>query len=98
MQHQHPGPKTARLLFPVCSLLSGIAGSALTEMEDAANDGPDDVPGGKADAIALKPPAGDLPATRQTAVDGHRGAILPNGRLITPLARATRVCTAARGA
>ncbi len=36
-------------------------------------------------SIYYKAPAGDLPTTRQYKIDGYQGAILPNGRFITPL-------------
>jgi hypothetical protein len=34
--------------------------------------------------VNLHAPAGDRPATRSTPIDGFNGAILPNGRLLTP--------------
>src|SRR5262245_14138078 len=40
--------------------------------------------GGGSRAITLKAPAGDLPANREVLINGLRGAVLPNGRLITP--------------
>jgi hypothetical protein len=33
--------------------------------------------------VKFQAPAGDLPATRDTSVDGVQGAILPNGRFLT---------------
>lgn len=39
----------------------------------------------KSDAPSFKAPAGELPATRDIVIDGYRGAVLPNGRLITPV-------------
>jgi DNA-binding beta-propeller fold protein YncE len=36
-------------------------------------------------SIYYKAPAGKLSATRQYNIDGYPGAVLPNGRLITPL-------------
>ena len=36
-------------------------------------------------AIELHAPAGDLPTTRETVIDGYHGAVLPNGRFITPV-------------
>lgn len=36
------------------------------------------------DATYLRAPAGDLPTTRSITIDGVTGAVLPNGRLITP--------------
>ena len=38
-------------------------------------------------AALLRAPAGDLPATRQTTIDGMNAAILANGRLLTPAGR-----------
>lgn len=36
-------------------------------------------------SVYYKAPAGELPTTRQYTVDGYQGAVLPNGRFITPL-------------
>src|SRR5262245_37872665 len=36
-------------------------------------------------AITLRAPAGDLPASRDMNLGGLRGAVLPNGRIITPV-------------
>jgi YVTN family beta-propeller protein len=36
------------------------------------------------DFLSFSAPAGDLPATTDTVVDGVRAAVLPNGRLVTP--------------
>ena len=36
-------------------------------------------------AIELSAPAGELPAMRETVIDGYSAAVLPNGRLITPV-------------
>ena len=35
--------------------------------------------------LAFKAPAGDQPAATQATIDGRSGAILPNGRFVTPL-------------
>jgi YVTN family beta-propeller protein len=35
--------------------------------------------------LRLRAPAGNQPATRSTRIDGYNGAILPNGRLLTPV-------------
>jgi len=37
--------------------------------------------------VLFRAPAGDRPAARDTTVDGVKAAILPNGRLVTPLGR-----------
>ena len=34
--------------------------------------------------VQFEAPAGDLPATRNTTIDGLSAAVLPNGRLVTP--------------
>src|SRR5262249_6422562 len=39
---------------------------------------------GKSDFVEFKSPAGELPTLREFNVAGYQGAILPNGRLITP--------------
>jgi len=36
-------------------------------------------------AVGLKAPAGNMPANRQVDIDGFSGAVLPNGRFITPV-------------
>jgi DNA-binding beta-propeller fold protein YncE len=38
----------------------------------------------QSDFLAFRAPAGDLPATLSTSIDGRPGAILPNGRFVTP--------------
>src|SRR5215510_14473839 len=42
-------------------------------------------------AVQFSAPAGDLPATRHINIDGIDGAVLPNGRLITPAGREVAV-------
>jgi len=39
---------------------------------------------GDSDFVEFKAPAGELPTLREFTIDGYRGAILPNGRFITP--------------
>src|SRR5262245_10352272 len=46
---------------------------------------------GGSKAIHFSAPAGELPAIRHTNVDGADGAVLPNGRLITPAGREVAV-------
>ena len=41
--------------------------------------------GTRSKALSLKAPAGNLPASRTINVGGITGAVLPNGRLITPV-------------
>lgn len=36
------------------------------------------------DFAQFRAPAGELPATRETFIDGYRAAVLPSGRLVTP--------------
>src|SRR5262245_43584525 len=35
--------------------------------------------------LRLRAPAGDRPSTRSIQIDGYNAAILPNGRLVTPI-------------
>ncbi len=39
---------------------------------------------GKSDSVYFRAPAGELPTLREINIDGYQGAVLPNGRLITP--------------
>ena len=38
----------------------------------------------RSEFLAFRAPAGDLPAASSTSIDGRSGAILPNGRFVTP--------------
>lgn len=40
---------------------------------------------GHLDAVHFRAPAGDLPAAREIVIDGYKAAVLPNGRLVTPV-------------
>jgi hypothetical protein len=43
-------------------------------------------PGGRTESrfLRFRAPAGDQPTTLATTIDGRSGAILPNGRFVTP--------------
>jgi DNA-binding beta-propeller fold protein YncE len=57
----------------VAMMLGLLAGSSLAGQN-----------GGDSDFVDFKAPAGELPTLREINIEGYRGAILPNGRLITP--------------
>src|SRR6266478_7546972 len=42
-------------------------------------------PPGKSNSVLLTAPAGTLPATMHTSIDGYDAAVLPTGRIITPV-------------
>ncbi len=54
------------------------------EENDAAHFLRDHPRAGKSDSVYFRAPAGDLPTLREINIAGYRGAILPNGRLLTP--------------
>src|SRR5215510_13431517 len=67
---------------------AGFGGWSVTQATPAsAQDGG----AGGSKAIEFSAPAGDLPATRHLNIDGYDGAVLPNGRLITPAGREAAV-------
>src|SRR6266849_5363029 len=39
----------------------------------------------KSNSVLLTAPAGTLPATMHTSIDGYAAAVLPTGRIITPI-------------
>src|SRR5260221_5874916 len=61
-----------------CGVLAryGLAGSGEKEAALSA---------GKSDSVYSRAPAGELPTLREINIEGYQGAVLPNGRLITPL-------------
>src|SRR5262245_29818686 len=75
------------LVAPVAlaAAVTSLASWALTRgtLASAKEDGG----AGGSKAIQFSAPAGELPATRHLNVDGVDGAVLPNGRLITPAGR-----------
>src|SRR5262245_29873392 len=79
------------ILAPVAlaSAVIGLAGWTVTygALASAKQDGG----AGGSDAIHFSAPAGDLPAMRHINIDGFDGAVLPNGRLITPAGREVAV-------
>src|SRR5262245_25669074 len=69
--------------------VAGLAGW-VTTMGTAVSAQPDGGAGGSK-LLDFAAPAGYLPATRHIAIDGFDGAVLPNGRLITPAGREVAV-------
>jgi DNA-binding beta-propeller fold protein YncE len=65
--------KALRATTVVAAVLPLLVGSSLA--------GPG---AGDSDFVEFKAPAGELPTLREFNIGGYRGAILPNGRLITP--------------
>src|SRR5262245_15177023 len=63
----------------------GLSGWAVTQIASVSAQ-PDGGAGGSK-AVQFSAPAGNRPATRHIAIDGYDGAVLPNGRLITPAGR-----------
>jgi DNA-binding beta-propeller fold protein YncE len=64
---------------------SGLLGlCALLAAERTLLASPQEEDDHKSKALLLHAPAGNLPATRNTTIDGFDAAVLPNGRIITP--------------
>src|SRR5262245_19442152 len=73
----------------VAVTLAGLAGWVIS-LGTSVSAQPDGGAGGSK-LLDFGAPAGDLPATRHIAIDGYDGAVLPNGRLITPAGREVAV-------
>ena len=69
----------------LATAVSGLVGWAISNGPRASAK-PDGGAGGS-NAVEFSAPAGKLPATRHIDIDGYDGAVLPNGRLITPAGR-----------
>lgn len=52
---------------------------------------PDAGAGAESRFLHYRAPAGDRPATRSTPIDGYDAAILPNGRIVTPVGRELQI-------
>jgi DNA-binding beta-propeller fold protein YncE len=80
-----------QLIAPVAlaAAVTSLAGWAISQAT-LASDGQDHR-SGDSKAIEFSAPAGDLPATRHINIEGYDGAVLPNGRLITPAGREVAV-------
>jgi DNA-binding beta-propeller fold protein YncE len=76
-------------LIALAAAAVGLAGWAMIQggLVSAQPDGG----AGGSKAIQFGAPAGDLPAMRHINIDGYDGAVLPNGRLITPAGREAAV-------
>ncbi len=65
--------------------VSLLASVAVTVGAPSGPAGADETDRARASGFArLRAPAGELPATRETVIDGQRVAVLPNGRFVTP--------------
>lgn len=85
MQHQRSTVSAVRAAALTAFILSFGVVTGHAEPEEFLGPEKDHPRRGKSDAISLKAPAGELPAVREITIDGYRGAVLPNGRLITPV-------------
>ena len=65
-------------------LSAAVGGAAVISLMSRAVARDHDERGGGSRAIFLRAPAGTRPAMRHTMIDGVDGAVLPNGRLLTP--------------
>src|SRR5215475_57920 len=73
-------PSVATIILPTFLVLS-VALPTLIQVSNGEGG-----PGvGRSKALSLKAPAGNLPASRTFNIGGISGAVLPNGRLITPI-------------
>src|SRR5215813_609830 len=80
-----------KLIAPLAltAAVVGLASWAITRATPVSA-GQDGGAGGSK-SIEFSAPAGDLPAMRHLNIDGFDGAVLPNGRLITPAGREAAV-------
>src|SRR5215470_15874672 len=83
---------TQRTLIAPLVLAATVAGLAAWAVTRATpvSAGQDGGAGGSK-TLEFSAPAGDLPAMRHINIDGYDGAVLPNGRLITPAGREAAV-------
>src|SRR5215831_15680599 len=82
---------TRRTLIAPLVLVAAAAGFVGWSVTQATPASAQDGGAGGSKAIEFSAPAGDLPATRHLNIDGYDGAVLPNGRLITPAGREAAV-------
>jgi DNA-binding beta-propeller fold protein YncE len=69
-------------LLRSCVLMIASFGLLHAQSESAAKG---DQGAAASKAVLLRAPAGDLPTTRATVIDGFSAAVLPNGRFVTPV-------------
>jgi DNA-binding beta-propeller fold protein YncE len=84
---------TTLLAFGACHPVGdkqeqAVHGPAGTAPAPAADDR---APGASPTFTSLRAPAGDQPTARHIAIDGRDAAILPNGRLVTPVGQEVNV-------
>src|SRR5262245_15971203 len=82
---------TRRTLIAPLVLVAAAAGFVGWSVTQATPASAQDGGAGGSKAIEFSAPANDLPATRHINIDGYDGAVLPNGRLITPAGREAAV-------
>lgn len=68
-----------RLSAVSLAIASAFASAGFNAFADSENEGER-----SSRFTSYRAPAGDLPATRETMIDGVRAAVLPSGRLVTP--------------
>src|SRR5262249_9814131 len=71
--------------------LAVLSVAALTTGAGARNPRPGDEEQSARSAVRYAAPAGFLPASLDVPIEGFRGAILPNGRIVTPAGREVTV-------
>src|SRR5262249_31466120 len=72
-------PTVPAIVLPTFLVLS-VALPALIQVSSGEGG-----PAGRSKALSFKAPAGNMPASRTISVGGITGAVLPNGRFISPL-------------
>lgn len=85
MNFQRPIIRAARVVLSTAFALHFTWAPQSIQAEEFSGPEKDRPRSGKSDAISFKAPAGELPAVREIMIDGYKGAVLPNGRLITPV-------------
>lgn len=68
----------------VASAFVGLT-AAVVWLQPVSSSTPHDRAEHASKSLFYRAPAGNLPTTRDINIDGYRGAVLPNGRLITPM-------------
>src|SRR5262245_54456441 len=81
--------RRVRFAVGIISLMVALLVVVLAAQKWSEDDNDDHAKESK--AIYLKAPAGNLPANREIEIDGLRGAVLPNGRFITPVGTEIKV-------
>lgn len=85
MEFQRPAIRAAKMVASTAFALHCAWTPQFVQAEEFSGPEKDRPRTGKSDSVSFKAPAGELPAVREISIDGYRGAVLPNGRLITPV-------------